>query len=251
MSLLRHCLLLALFLTASCIAPAGANPNALWQIVHDQCMADQETNGSPAPCTSVDLVGGTVVLKDRNGATQYLLIPTARRTGIEDPAILDPHAHNYFAAAWAARGLLDQRAGRPLPRTDVGLAINSKYGRSQDQLHIHIDCLRPDVIAALREHGPSLTTKWSPFPVPLAGAPYLARLVNSPDLANANPFTLLANEVPGASTAMGYWTLVVVGFETAGVPDFILLAGKANEATGVRANGESLLDHDCAVKSDG
>jgi CDP-diacylglycerol pyrophosphatase len=248
---LRPCLLLALFLTTSCVAPADANPNALWQIVHDQCLPDQEAHGSPAPCTRVDLVGGTVVLKDRNGATQYLLMPTARLTGIEDPAILDPHAHNYFAAAWAARGLLDQRAGRPLPRTVVGLAINSKYGRSQDQLHIHIDCLRTDVIAALRQYGPFLTTKWSPFPVPLAGAPYLARLVDSPDLANANPFTLLANEVPGAGAAMGDWTLVVVGFETGGAPNFILLAGRADQARGARANGEALLDHDCAVKSGG
>lgn len=246
---LRPCLLLALFLTTSCVAPARADPNALWQIVHDQCIPDQETHGSPAPCASVDLVGGTVVLKDRKGATQYLLIPTARITGIEDPAILDPHARNYFAAAWAAHGLLEQRAGRPLSRTEVGLAINSKYGRSQNQLHIHIDCLRTDVIAALREHGPSLTTNWSPFPVPLAGAPYLARLVDSPDLTDTNPFTLLANEVPGAGAEMGDWTLVAVGFEIAGAPGFILLAGKADLATAERANGEALLDHDCAVKS--
>ncbi|XLM23386.1 CDP-diacylglycerol diphosphatase, partial [Chromobacterium piscinae] len=30
--------------------------------------------------------------------------------------------------------------GEPLPRQAVSLAINSQYGRSQNQLHIHISC---------------------------------------------------------------------------------------------------------------
>ena len=64
---------------------AAAHPNALWHIVHDLCVTDMNTSGNPAPCAVVDLDQGFAVLKDIQGATQYLLLPTARVTGIESP----------------------------------------------------------------------------------------------------------------------------------------------------------------------
>jgi CDP-diacylglycerol pyrophosphatase len=229
----------------------AANPNTLWQIVHDRCVPGQMTKADPAPCARVDLPGGTAVLKDIVGDTQYLLIPTARVTGIEDPAILAPASPNYFAAAWRARDLVDQRVGHVLPRDDVGLAINSVYGRTQTQLHIHIDCLRPDVIAVLREQGPSLGPNWVRFPVPLAGRSYLARRVMDATLAHTNPFALLASDVLGARTDMAKWTLVVAGITIDGRPGFILLADQADLLTGDRGSGEALQDHACAVKRPG
>ena len=33
----------------------AADPDALWKIVHDKCVPDQEQNGDPAPCALVDL----------------------------------------------------------------------------------------------------------------------------------------------------------------------------------------------------
>jgi CDP-diacylglycerol pyrophosphatase len=242
-------LLLAVLLMACGVASVCADPNVLWHIVNDRCVPNQQQHDSPAPCASVDLAGGTVVLKDIKGETQYLLLPTARVTGIEDSAILAPGAPNYFAAAWKARAFVDQRAGHTLPRTDIGLVINSEYGRTQNQLHIHVDCLRPDVIAALKTYGPALGTSWTAFPVSVAGESYLARMVHSADLAGINPFSLLADEVPGARADMGRWTLAAAGFETATDPDFILLAGKADLMKGDRASGEGLQDHNCAVKS--
>src|SRR5579862_3386695 len=84
--------------------PIHPNGQALWRIVRDQCVADQLTHNTPAPCEVVSIASGEargfVVLKDRNGATQFLLLPTAKITGIEDPAILEPDAVNYFAKAW-------------------------------------------------------------------------------------------------------------------------------------------------------
>ena len=62
---------------------------------------------------------------------------------------LSPGAPNYWAQAWHARRYVDQRAGRVLGRDELSLAINSVYGRSQDQLHIHIECIKPAVRAAL------------------------------------------------------------------------------------------------------
>ena len=179
---------------------AQADPNALWQIVDGQCVPDQQRNAAPAPCALVD--PGYAVLKDLVGATQFLLIPTARITGIESPALLGPDSQNYFAAAWRARTFVEQRAGQPLPRDWVSLALNSAPGRTQDQFHIHVDCVRADVRDALLRHGTEIGSRWAPFPEPLAGAPYRAVAVDGDDL-DADPVTLLADGVDGARIALG------------------------------------------------
>ena len=144
--------------------PTHAHGQALWGIVHGQCVPAQEAGAAPAPCQSVSLAGGEargfVLLKDRTGATQYLLMPTRLITGIEDPAVLAPDATNYFAKAWAARGLIDQRLGHALAREDASVAVNSPYGRSQDLLHLHIDCLRADVREALRADAAGIGPDW-------------------------------------------------------------------------------------------
>ena len=168
----------------------------------------------PAPCAQVDLSQGEdrgwAVFKDIAGDRQYLLIPTARIPGIESPALLSPGATNYFGAAWQARAFVEQRAGGTVPRDWMSLAINSAVSRSQNQLHIHIDCLRADVRDALDSHAGQIGATWSPFPIPLAGHTYSAMAVPGTEL-DVNPFTLLADGLDGARADMGRYTLVVVG----------------------------------------
>ena len=94
---------LALLVLAATLGRACAgDPDALWKIVHDRCVPGQIEHGDPAPCATVALatVGdkGWAVLKDREGATQFLVIPTARIAGIEDRALLAPDATNYWQA---------------------------------------------------------------------------------------------------------------------------------------------------------
>jgi CDP-diacylglycerol pyrophosphatase len=228
-------------------APAHADPNALWEIVNDRCVPDQEQHGDPAPCADVDLSAGedkgTAVLKDLVGATQFLLIPSGRVTGIESPELLAPDAPNYFAAAWRARSFVDDRAGWTLPRDWVSLAINSEDARTQDQLHIHVDCVRRDVHEALTRHAAEVGPAWAPFPVPLAGHRYSAIAVAGEDLA-VNPFQLLADGVAGARSDMGAQTLVVVGsYGPDGQPGFIVLADHVDVDAGDTAGGEALQDH--------
>ena len=88
---------------------AAADPDALWYIISEQCVPDQQQAHSPKPCALVDLAAGYVVLKDRDGNTQFLVMPTARITGIESPAILAPDAPNYWQDAWDARRFVDAR----------------------------------------------------------------------------------------------------------------------------------------------
>lgn len=231
------------------IGAARADPDALWRIVHEQCVPDQQQSRDPAPCSLVDLDAGEdhgyVVFKDMVGARQYLLMPTAWITGIESPALLAPGATNYFAAAWDARSFTEARAGGTLPRDWISLAVNSAVSRSQDQLHIHIDCLRADVHEALSRNAAAIGDTWAPFPAPLAGHTYTAIAVAGEDLGAVNPFVLLADGIEGARADMGLNTLVVVGATSVhGRPGFIVLADRADGETGDLAGGEVLQDHD-------
>lgn len=236
----------------SATAARAAGPNALWEIVHGQCVPHQQQRDDPKPCVMVALHDGAergyAILKDLVGATQFLLIPTAPISGIESPELLAPDVPNYFAAAWRARTYVDSRARRTLPREGISLAINSKLGRSQAQLHIHIDCIRMDVRDTLREHAAQIGERWAPLDAPLVGRRYLAMRVLGQDLGQANPFKLLADGVPGAREEMERHTLVVAGATFAGgEPGFVILDNRADPDAGDWGHGEDLQDHACAL----
>ena len=242
---------LAIALTLSAVVlPAGtaahADPDALWQLVSQQCVPDEEQFDDPAPCAAVDLDAGVergfAVFKDSVGPRQFLLIPTARITGIESPELLAPDAPNYFSAAWRARSFTDAAAGGPVPRDWMSLAVNSIQFRSQNQLHIHVDCVRGDVHDALSEHGAQIGPTWTTFPVPLAGHTYSALGVEGADL-DVNPFQLVADAF--GSGDMGSQTVVVIGRDRGdGGVGFVILADRADGENGDFAGGEQLQDHD-------
>lgn len=226
----------------------AADPNALWHVVHDLCVTDMKVSGAPAPCVAVDLAKGYAVLKDQRGQTQLLVIPTDRVTGIEDPKLLAPQTPNYWQDAWASRPLFEQRTGRPTPREDVGLAVNSLYGRSQNQLHIHLDCLRADVRDALAANIVRIGPTWAPLGVDLAGRRYRAMSMPGAELASRDPFKLLAGGDPDARADMSRQALAVVGVTLPdGRPGFVLLADKADATRLDNGHIEDILDHDCAV----
>jgi CDP-diacylglycerol pyrophosphatase len=233
-------------------AAQAADPDALWKIVSEKCVPNEREYGQPVPCAMVDLGdsshGGYVVLKDLVGDTQYLLMPTAKVTGIEDPQILAPDAPNYVADAWVARHFTIIAANRNLPRDDISLAINSVYGRTQNQLHIHIDCVAAMVRDAVAKNIAALGDKWAPFPAMLAGHKYRALRLGEDGLDRVNAFQRIAEGIPGARAAMDKQTLVVVGVTLpSGTAGFVLLEGEADLAAGDRGSGEELQDHSCAL----
>ena len=234
-------------------AVGAGDPDVLWKIVHGQCAPHQAAALDPAPCAFVTPASarglGYAVLKDRDGASQYLLIPTDRVTGIEDPKVLKPGSETYLERAWAFRSLMFARLGRTLPDADVSLAINSVHGRSQNQLHVHIDCVRTDVRDALKRNQTAIGSVLKPLPEPLAGHAYLAMAIPAADLERSNLFRRLARMVPTGS--MGRETLVVVGATLAsGEPGFDVLVDRSDVASGDRASGEELQDHDCAIRAE-
>jgi CDP-diacylglycerol pyrophosphatase len=217
-------------------SPPHANRDALRQIVQDQCLVHWSHDHDPAPCERVD--SGSAVLADRKGGAHYLLIPTKTMAGVESGELLDPDTPNYFAAAWRARDRVAAFVGHGVPRSAIAMAVNNAHSRTQDQFHIHIECLRRDVLEALRTAAEHLTETWSPLAA--AGSTYLAVRIMGEDLDAANPFELLANQVPDARHRMGDYTLVVAGMDFKAGPGFVVLAG-----TG--PTGELLLDATCAV----
>ena len=217
--------------------------NALWRVVHNLCVPDEASNHSPTPCVAVDLAKGYAVLRDERGATQVLVIPTAKVTGIEDPAVLKPDAPNYWQDAWDARQYVEQSAHRPIPRDDIGLAINSLYGRSQNQLHIHVDCLDPyakrELDAALGRLGPAWVDR-----VHIRYRDYRALWIPEASLATTNLFRRAVEGDPAARRDMSRETLALLP-ETSpsGARGFVLLEDRAS--IGYEGHAENLLDHKC------
>ena len=233
---MRRLALVAVLALAALVAgrAALANRMALWEIVHNQC-APAAAKGEPLPAPCLDVEPRSAAIKDRNGVAQVLVIPTDRITGVEDPALLAPDAPDIFADAWAERALLRKYLPTAPESVGLALAVNSAEERSQDQLHVHVDCLKPEVAKALAGFTPEAA--WTPMSAALAGHSYFARAVG--DL-KTNPFRLLA-EIPGAAGEMGEWTLAVVPQGER----FVLLAGRHGGPGGGHA--EDIQDSACAI----
>jgi CDP-diacylglycerol pyrophosphatase len=180
-----------------------------------------------------------VVLADRKGGAHFLLIPTRTISGIESPEVRAHGALNYFESAWRAREVLNGVAGHRIPRDAVGLAVNQVRSRSQDQLHIHISCLRRAVYDTLLAQADGVGSRWSPLS--MGGFEYQATRVMGRELGARNPFEILADRLLGAKDMMGEFTLLVAGVEFKQGPGFVLLAGNAVPGA------ELLLDSSCDV----
>jgi CDP-diacylglycerol pyrophosphatase len=221
--------------------PAAAGRDRLRFIVQRQCVPHWLYEHDPAPCASVG--AGFALLPDRKGGAHFLLIPTATIRGIESPEARAPGAVNYFDAAWSARTALASKLGHTVPRAAVALAVNSIRSRSQDQLHIHVSCLRAGVARALAGAAGAISPRWSP--VELEGNGYLAMRLMGERLRAANPFQLLAGNLDDADKSMAEFTLLLAGFNFKEGPGFLLLAGRAVPGA------ELMLDPVCALAAAG
>ena len=229
-------------------SPQNASRDAYRQIVQGQCVLNWKEHKDPAPCERVFLVNaktgdsGYAVLADPKGGAHYLLIPTQTMAGIDSAELLDPDAPNYFAEAWHARDLLSKFVGHDVPRTAIGLVVNTARARTQDQFHIHIECLRQDVFDSLHAVGDHVTDTWAPITV--GGSTYDAVRIGDQGLDGSNPFEVLAKLNPNARHHIGDYTLIIAGMQFRSGPGFIAL-------TSTGPTGELLLDSTCAVAGGG
>lgn len=214
---------------------------ALWFVVNDLCRPMQRLLGSPRPCLKVDLAHGFIVLRAPGETTQILIAPTARIEGIESSAILKEGAPNLWALAWAERNRVAASAPRPLQWDDVGMAINSRRGRSQDQLHIHVDCVDFRLKRALAARAFRPSPNWSRLdPGPWASR-YRVKYIAAAGLEK-NIFKMVAEEIPGAKAKMARQAIAVVGVGAKDDRGFAVLASSDGDG-----HAEELLDHSCAA----
>jgi CDP-diacylglycerol pyrophosphatase len=210
-------------------AAAPGHSNALWVVVDAGC----NQGWAPVPFLQCDRARGEAVLKDRCGATHYLLIPTARRIGIESPELLRDDEPDYFGDAWVARDRVIAASGRSDVRSDeVGLAINSRWGRTQDQLHIHTDFVRPEVRDAI---GQWLRGGAAGPNIELFGHTY--RIVHVAALQRPTPFQRAAS----AADTLQQRELNTIAVVGDGASGYYLLFGRADPARLDRGHAEEIL----------
>jgi len=221
---------IALIALQACGTPAPpGHSNALWHIVDAGC----NQGWAPVPSLQCSPAHGDAVLKDICGATHYLLIPTVRRIGVESPELLRDEEPEYFDDAWAARDRVIAASGRSDVRSDeLGLAINSRWGRSQDQLHIHIDFVRPEARDAIRQWVREGASRPS---LQLFGHTY--RIVHTDTLQRPSPFQRAAT-VADTLSQREMNTIAVVGDGASG---FYVLLGRADLAGLDSGHAEELL----------
>jgi CDP-diacylglycerol pyrophosphatase len=221
---------------------------ALLQIVQTQCVLGWKQRHNPAPCERVSLYDpngsdvGYAVLQDPAGGAHYLLVPTQPMAGLDSGELLDRDAPNYFAEAWRAHDLLAKSIGHTVPRTDIGLVVNTERTRAYDQFHIHIECLRQDAADALRAASSAMTDSWAP--VNVGAATFQAMRITSDSLDGSNLYESLAALKPGVAQRLRDYTLIAVGAQFVSGPGFIIL-------TGTGPTGEILLDSTCEAAGGG
>lgn len=254
---------LSLGMTLAAPPRAGADPDALWRfihlrsdalwhLVHNACVPAQAKIHNPAPCRYVSPQDGRpegyAIIKDRIGVRQYLLVPTARVTGIESPELLLSGRSGYWAEAWDSTSYLETLLDDRVPRDGLGIAVNSVLGRTQHQLHFHIQCVRPDVRAALAAAERSIRESWSTIALPPAKHVYNVRKLIGDDLVGRNVFRIVADQGPDYAGNMAIQTVVVVGavFRD-GRKGFYILNDHVDLAKQDAASGEELLDRNCTL----
>ncbi|MDE1182585.1 CDP-diacylglycerol diphosphatase [Paraburkholderia sp.] len=222
---------------------AALDPDALWKIVGLQCVPSQRDLHRPGQCTFVDLTQRYAVLKDISGRAQHLLIPTDRITGIESPEIVAADAPEYWSYAWLSRRYVEASLKQTVTANAMGMEINSKYRRSQQQLHIHLDCMRKDVTTALASHRNDTVGQWRWDT--LDGQRYRIMRVTSLTQTN-NPFHIVARDKKDP-VAMGMQTILVTGASASTTQDGWLIVNSGMDVDNGSGSAEGLLDHGCAI----
>ena len=234
-----------LAVTANAIPAIGLDRLALWRVVR-ACVADFKLTGAPLPCLEVDLSGGEerghVVLRPPR-LNDLIVTPTRKVVGIEDPLLRSAEAPNYFNAAWRARSFLSGADGRAREHDEVALVVNSAAVRTQDQLHIHVGCLKTPARRMLAAAAPKVPIgKWVQIGAVVPHTVFWGMRITGTDLSDIEPFRLAAAALAGEVIPPRNLTIAAAGVRVEGEDQFLILASYA-EAAG--AASSALLDGTC------
>jgi len=221
----------------------------LWKFVQT-CVADHRVFGKAFPCLEVNMTAddhdqaGYAVFAAPLETTHIVVTPTIQISGIESPMLIAPNAPNYMRDAWNARHYVEERAGHALAWDEMGLAINALRGRSQDQLHIHVDCVQYAARELLRDSEALMSPgKWMRLKRPIEDTHYWALLLNTDDLSGINVFRLATSGLKIKPEEQSQLSVAVIGATRAdGHHGFYVLA----DFNRYYAHAEYVLDHSCS-----
>ena len=218
---------------AACVV--APRPNSLWSLA--QCCA-RDLKSNPG-CRYYNQADEFIILKDnsRKKPAAYLIIPTAKLTGIEDRQIFAPPFADFWAYGWQQAQTYVKK-----PAAETALAINSIVGRTQNQLHIHIACVRPDVAQALARNEAKIgADPATALRLALGPDNHIYRVIRVPGLTAADsPYNLVA-AMPGARADMADQSVAVIGSTTPG--SYYVLETYAHGTN--PGSAEELLDQSC------
>ena len=226
--------------------PVLAQRGLLWRIVQG-CLINNKLTGLSFPCLAVETAKGLdlgyAVIRVPTEDVHLIVTPTVRTIGVEAHRVRGSDAPNYFQDAWESRAYIADKLSRTPAKSDIGLAINSRPGRSQDQLHIHVGCVKAEVKRVLSINAATIQANaWTKVKI-LAMAPlYSAHYVRGRDLVGLNVFDQVADGLKVPPQEMDLVTIVVAGADPEG---FYILARKKLPHVFDKPHGEALLDSAC------
>ncbi|AZG15928.1 CDP-diacylglycerol diphosphatase [Cupriavidus pauculus] len=223
----------------------GFSRDSLWKNVQQRCLVPPSP--AHADCVIVDRAQGFVLYKDMIGASHYLVIPDHAMAGVDDPRVWQDGPRNAWSFGWQARDIVGKAVGRPLPDTLLGLAINARTSRSQDQLHIHLDCIS-DRAREFLLNG-NIGTQWQDLS--FNGKPMRAMLVPAePAALPVNPFSLVRQDVLGKAadgTIADRGVFVAYVKPAAGPAGFVVVDEPVDKARGSNGHASDFLDRGCKL----
>ncbi|WP_189523596.1 CDP-diacylglycerol diphosphatase [Nostoc sp. PA-18-2419] len=233
--------------TISILPGLAQDRDYLWKKVQE-CTRNQKEKKDPSPCKEVNLTKNYAIVYDH--ASEFLLIPTVKITGIEDPKIWNYKNNPYYPYFWyfawnETRNYIPNKTAEQL-----GLAVNSKYSRGQDQLHIHMSCINKKVSDKLNELAKvqKITTKWPDINTPNFENPnhtndkYRVKILSDFG-SQVNPFTLVKDYV-GSKYSIDEQSIALARRNQ---KEFYILNSDSHTSNN-KGHAEYLLDENCSTQ---
>ncbi len=197
--------------------------DSLWKDHVSPRVKDCESN--PKHCEGVDPSPRHEWVVSVKPSPDYLLMAGECIKGIECSVLWEHNTPNYWDLAW--QEVAKKHLSGHLDK--IGMAINAKWTHSNppkptrhdNQLHIHVSCIDPDVQKTLQKNDSNINPPPTWYKLTITDPKKedrnyrVLRLENDGDLAKHNLFKLVYDVVKKAGD-MQYQTLVVVKRQPAG-----------------------------------
>ncbi|MFP3014278.1 MAG: CDP-diacylglycerol diphosphatase [Arsenophonus sp.] len=223
------------------------NSDKLWKAINQQCIPQFKANNLGLPCIKLDPQHRYVIYKDIYGKLHNLLLPLDKISGIENFILQQKNTENYFLLAWINRKLFINESNKPINEEFLSLAINSKYGRSQEQLHIHLACLNENVYKKIKEIEHTITNSWKPLKKKINNHKYIAIKITSANMNKTSPFNYLHRYSTSHNHNIAYYGLAMISSSKKN--EFILLATKLKLIDFNFGSASEIQDYHCKLSN--